>query len=331
MAEISANHAGSLDLLKKTILKAKKVGVDAVKIQTYEADKITLNVKNKHFLIDDKSIWKGKQLYNLYKSAETPFHWHKEIFKFAKKNKVICFSAPFDISAVELLKKCNCPIYKVASPEIEDLRLIEQIAKLKKPIIISTGIADEKNIKNALDICIKHKNYNVILLNCISSYPAKNSELNLKYLNVLKKFCPIVGYSDHSNSDLANIISVANGAKVIEKHFILNKKIKSPDNSFSHDPKSLKKLIKKIRDVEVMMGTENINKKKILKSKLKTVTRSIFYSNNIIKGDKISLENVKSVRPGTGLNLSYLNKILGKKVKKNCKFGYPVKLSDLIF
>ncbi len=331
VAEISANHSGSLDILKKTMLKAKQVGANAVKIQTYQADTITLNANNKHFLIDDKSIWRGKKLYDLYKKAETPFKWHREIFKFAKKNKIICFSAPFDISGVELLKKFNCPIYKVASPEIEDLRLVEKIAKTKKPVIISTGIADVRNIRTAVNICKKFGNYNVILLNCISSYPAKNFELNLKYINVLKKFCPIVGYSDHSSSDLASIISVAKGAKVIEKHFILNKKIKSPDRSFSYDPVELKNLIKNIREVEIMLGSETINKKQIIKKKLKTVSRSIFYSNDITKGQKISLSNIRSVRPGTGLSLSYFNKILGKKVKKNCKFGQPVKLKDIVF
>ena len=331
VAEISANHSGNLNILKKTMLKAKQVGANAVKIQTYEAGTMTLNANNRHFLIDDKSIWKGKRLYDLYKKAETPFKWHKEIFKFAKKNKIICFSAPFDISGVELLKKCNCPIYKVASPEIEDLRLIENIAKTKKPVIISTGIADENNIRTAINICKKFGNYNIVLLNCISSYPAKNFELNLKYINVLKKFCPIVGYSDHSNSDLASIISVAKGAKVIEKHFILNKKINSPDSSFSHDPTQLKNLIKKIRDVEIMLGSEKVNKKEIIKKKLKTVTRSIFYSNDVKKGQKLSLTNIKSVRPGTGLSLPYFTKILGKKVKKNCRFGQPVKLKDIIF
>jgi pseudaminic acid synthase len=331
VAEISANHSGSLNILKKTMLKAKQAGADAVKIQTYQAETMTLNAKNKHFLIDDNSIWKGKRLYDLYKKAETPFKWHKEIFKFAKKNNIICFSAPFDISSVELLKKYNCPIYKVASPEIEDQRLIEEIAKTKKPVIISTGIADENNIRTAINICKKAGNYNIILLNCISSYPAKNSELNLKYINLLKKFTPIVGYSDHSNSDLASIISVAKGAKVIEKHFILSQKIKSPDKSFSYNPIQLKNLIKKIRDVEIMLGSKKINKKKIIKKKLKTVSRSIFYSDDIKKGEKISLTNIQSVRPGTGLSLSYFKKILGKKVKKNCKFGQPTKLKDIIF
>ena len=331
VAEISANHSGSLNILKKTMIAAKKAGADAVKIQTYEADTMTLNIRNKHFLIDDKSIWKGQQLYDLYKKAETPFKWHKEIFSFAKKNNIFCFSAPFDLTAVDLLEKLNCPIYKIASPEIEDLQLIEKIAKTKKPLIISTGIANENDIKNAIDICIKSNNYNVILLNCISSYPAKKTELNLKYINVLKKYCPIIGYSDHSDSDLACIISVANGAKVIEKHFILNKKITSPDSSFSHDPIQLKNLINKIRDVEIMLGSEKINKKEIIKKKLKTVSRSIFYSNNILKGEKISLSNIKSVRPGTGLSLKYFKKIIGKKVKNYCKFGQPVCLKDIIF
>ena len=330
VAEISANHSGNLNILKKTMLAAKKAGADAIKIQTYEADTITLKAKNRHFLINDKSIWRGQKLYDLYKQAETPFKWHKEIFSFAKKNNILCFSAPFDLSAVDLLEKLNCPIYKIASPEIEDLQLIEKVAKTKKPLIISTGIANEKDIKKAIQVCIKSNNYNIILLNCISSYPAKKSELNLKYINVLKKFCPIVGYSDHSNSDMAGIVSVANGAKVLEKHFILNRKIKSPDSSFSHNPIQLKNLIESIRNVEAMLGSEKINKKKIIKKKLKTVTRSIFYSNDIKKGEKISLSNIKSVRPGTGLNLSYFKKILGKKVKKNCKFGQPVKLKDII-
>ena len=329
VAEISANHSGSLKILKKSILKAKSIGVDAVKIQTYEANTMTLNANNKHFYIDDKSIWKGKKLYDLYKKAETPFKWHKEIFSFAKKNKIICFSAPFDVSAVDILEQCKCPIYKIASPEIEDLRLIKKIAKTKKPLIISTGIASEKNIQDVIKICLKFKNYKLIFLNCISSYPAKNNELNLNYLNKLKKYCPIVGYSDHSKTDLACLTSVGMGAKVIEKHFILNKKIKSPDKTFSYDPKEFKILIEKIRIIEVMMGKDEINKKKILKDKLKTVTRSIFYSSNIKKGEKISLKNIKSVRPGTGLSLSYFDKILGKRLRKNVKFGRPVKLSHI--
>ena len=329
VAEISGNHVGNLKLLKKTMLSAKKSGADAVKIQSYEAETLTLNSTNKHFLINDKSIWKGKNLYKLYKKAQTPFKWHKEIFNFAKKNKIICFSAPFDLKAVKILKKLNCPIYKIASPEIEDEILIENIAKIKKPIIISTGIASEENIKNAIRICRKNKNNKIILLNCISSYPAKNEELNLNHIDVLKKYTPIVGYSDHSQSDEANIISVAKGAKVIEKHFILNNKIKSADRTFSYNPIQFKNLVNQIRKTEIMLGKTYINKKIILKKKLKTVTRSIFYSRDINKGEYITKNNIKSVRPGTGLKLSFMKKILGKKVIKNCKFAEPVKLTDL--
>ncbi len=329
VAEISANHSGSLRLLKKTMLKAKLSGADAVKIQSYQANTMTLDSRNKNFLINDKSIWKGKYLYSLYQKAETPFKWHKEIFKFAKKNKILCFSAPFDPTAVELLEKCGCPIYKLASPEIEDLRLIRKIAKTKKPIIISTGIANEDDIKRALKICLEEKNNNVILLNCISSYPAKNYELNLIYINKLKKYSPIVGYSDHSNSDLASLISISLGAKVIEKHFILNKKINSPDKTFSHDPKEFKNLVKKIRLAEEMLGKKKIDKKEILKGKLKTITRSIFYAANIKKGNKITEENIKSVRPGTGLSLIFYEKILGKKLLRSVKFGDPVRLSHI--
>jgi pseudaminic acid synthase len=328
VAEISGNHCGNLEVLKKTILSAHACGADAVKIQSYEADTMTLNVKNNHFLINDESIWKGKYLYQLYKSAMTPFKCHKEIFNFTKKNKIFCFSSPFDLSSLKILENLNCPVYKVASPEIEDLNLIDHISRTMKPVIISTGIADDHAIKEALKICKKNNNKKIILLNCISSYPAKDQELNLSYINKLKKYVNIVGYSDHSTKDQASLISVALGAKVIEKHFILNKKLNSPDKSFSTDPRSFTKLVKEIRLVENMLGSEKINKKKIIKNKIKTVSRSFFYSRNVFIGEVISDKNIKSVRPGTGLPLCHYKKIIGKRIKKNRNFGDPVALSD---
>jgi len=328
VAEISANHGGNLKTMIATIKKAKSIGADAVKIQSYEPDTMTLNEKNKHFLINDKSIWKGKYLFDLYKEAYTPFKWHKQIFNIAKKENIICFSAPFDLSAVSLLESLKCPIYKIASPEIEDLRLVEKVAKTKKPIIISTGIASEKDIQVAVKICIKNKNYNVVLLNCISSYPANPEELNLRYIHKLKKYSKLVGYSDHSNTDEACLASVSMEAKVIEKHFILNKKIKSHDKKFSYDQIEFKSLIQKIRRVEKILGKENVNKKNILKSKLKTITRSIFFSRNVKKGQLINEFDIKSVRPGTGYPLKYFDKIIGKKAKKNCFKGQPVKKRD---
>tara|TARA_B100001121_G_scaffold38941_2_gene33297 strand:+ start:467 stop:1570 length:1104 start_codon:yes stop_codon:yes gene_type:complete len=328
VAEISANHGGSLKILKKTILKAKEIGADAVKIQTYEASTMTLNCKNRNFFIDDNSIWKGKYLFDLYKKAETPFKWHKEIFDFAKKNKVLLFSAPFDLTAVKLLQDLKCPLYKIASPEIQDLELIKKVSSTGKPIIISTGIANEKDISNALKICHKNKNSKIILLNCISSYPSRNNELNLNYINKLKKYSNLVGYSDHSMSDLPSIISVSLGAKVIEKHFVLNNKIKSPDVKFSYNPKEFKNLIMNIRIAEQMFGGENINKKYILRKKLKTITRSLFYIKDIKKGDKITKKHIRSIRPGTGLPLEHYEKVIGKKIKKDRFRGQPVQKKD---
>tara|TARA_B100000965_G_scaffold406763_1_gene448217 strand:- start:604 stop:1671 length:1068 start_codon:yes stop_codon:yes gene_type:complete len=325
VAEISANHGGSIKNIFKSIDYLKKIGVNAIKIQSYEASTITLNTKDKNFYIDDNSIWKGKYLFELYKEAQTPFSWHKKIFNYAQKKKLICFSSPFDKSSVDLLSKLKCPIYKVASPEIQDLDLINYIAKKNKPIIISTGIADIRDIKDAVKECLKAKNNKIILLNCISSYPTKLNEVNVKYINVLKNFSNIVGFSDHTINPLAAIGSVCLGAKVIEKHFILDKKIRSPDSKFSMDKKEFKNYVKKIRSTEIMLGNENINKKKILKGRLKTITRSLFYTENLAKGQTINYKSVKSFRPGIGIKPNLIKTIIGKKLKKNVKKFTPIK------
>ena len=325
IAELSGNHSRKINNVFKAIDIVKKSRADGIKIQSYEPGTITLNSKNKYFYINDKSIWKGKYLYQLYKSTYTPFAWHEKIFRYAKKKKLLCFSSPFDKSAVDLLEKCNCPCYKIASPEITDLKLIDYIAKKNKPIIISTGIADEKDIKLAINQCLKNKNSKITLLNCISSYPASDNELNLNYIKKLKKFVNIVGYSDHSKDDLACLISVALGAKIVEKHFKINDKTLTPDSSFSMAASQFKNLVIKIRRLEKMLGSEDIYKKKILKHKLKTVTRSLFFVKDLKKGDIISAENVRSVRPGSGLSPQKYFKILGKKIKKNAKKNTPVK------
>jgi pseudaminic acid synthase len=209
VAEISANHGGDINNIFKSIDFLKKIGADAVKIQSYEANTITLNSKTKNFFINDKSIWKGRYLFDLYKKAQTPFSWHKRIFEYARKKKLICFSSPFDKFSVNLLEKLNCPFYKIASPEIQDLDLIEHVAKKNKPIIISTGIADVEEIQEAIKICLKAKNNKIILLNCISSYPTKLNEVNVKHINLLKKFSNIVGFSDHTTSSLAAVSSIS--------------------------------------------------------------------------------------------------------------------------
>lgn len=262
VAEISGNHLGKIQNVFKSIDQIKKAGADAVKIQSYEPDTITVNSKNKNFFIKDKSIWKGQYLYDLYKKSYTPFSWHKRIFSYARSKKLLCFSSPFDLNSVKILEKNSCPIYKIASPEIQDLELIRSVAKTKKPIIISTGIADDRDITLAIKECLKYNNNKIILLNCISSYPAKATELNLRNILELKKFCPIVGFSDHSNGNLAAIGSVSLGAKILEKHFILNKKIKSADKKFSITSKDFFKFVNEIRLVEKMLGNKKVNKKK---------------------------------------------------------------------
>ena len=325
VAEISGNHSGNIKNVFKSIDQIKKAGADAIKIQSYEPQTITVNSKKKHFFIKDKSIWKGQYLYNLYKTSYTPFSWHKKIFSYAKLKGLLCFSSPFDISSLKILENNNCPIYKIASPEIQDLELIDAVAKTKKPIIISTGIADIKDIKLAIKQCLINKNNKIILLNFISSYPAKFNELNLKHILKLKEFCPIVGFSDHSNGNLAAISSVSLGAKVVEKHFILNKNINSADKKFSITGNDFFNFVREIRQIETMLGKIEVDKKKILKNKLTTITRSLFYKKDLFKGDRLKREYLISIRPGAGISPQNLSKILGKKLKKNVKKHSPVK------
>ena len=329
VAEISGNHLGKIQNVFKSIDQIKKAGADAVKIQSYEPDTITVNSKNKNFFIKDKSIWKGQYLYDLYKKSYTPFSWHKRIFSYARSKKLLCFSSPFDLNSVKILEKNSCPIYKIASPEIQDLELIRSVAKTKKPIIISTGIADDRDITLAIKECLKYNNNKIILLNCISSYPAKATELNLRNILELKKFCPIVGFSDHSNGNLAAIGSVTLGAKILEKHFILNKKIKSADKNFSITSKDFFKFVNEIRLVEKMLGNKKVNKKKILKNKLTTITRSLFYNEDLKKGYRLKRDDVLSIRPGLGISPQMLNRILGKKLKRNVKKNNPVQKKDI--
>jgi|TARA_B100001094_G_C18194704_1_gene809866 pseudaminic acid synthase len=324
VGEISANHGGNLKNVFKSIDFLKKIGADAIKIQSYEASTITINSRDKAFYIDDKSIWKGRYLFDLYKKAQTPFSWHKKIFDYAKRKKLICFSSPFDKSSVDLLEKLDCPIYKVASAEIQDLDLINYIARKKKPIIISTGIANIKEIKDAINECLKVRNNKVILLNCISSYPAKITEVNVKYINTLKKYANIVGFSDHTNDCLAAIGSVCLGAKIIEKHFILNNKIKSPDNSFSMNKQEFKDYVFQIRNTEKVLGKEEVDKKKILKGKLKTLTRSLYFIKDLKKGEIIQYDHIKSFRPGIGIKPNLINMVIGKKLKRNVKKFTPI-------
>ena len=325
VAELSANHAGSLNKLKKLIIDTKKAGANAVKIQAYEADKITINSNNKEFLINKKNPWKSyKNLFNLYKKAQTPRKWYKEIFLFAKKNKITLFASVFDNSTVDVLEKLNCPAYKIASAEITDIPLIERVAKTKKPIIISNGLADLKDLKLALKT-IKKYNKKIIVLKCTASYPAPIETLNLKMIKHLrKKLKVLTGFSDHTLGITSPVFAASQGAVMIEKHIKINNEKKSVDSFFSIDTKEMSEMIKNIRNNENSYGKIDYAIPQSAIPNLKS-RKSLFVIKDIEKGEFFTEKNIRSIRPSGGLHPKYFKKILGKKSKVNLKFGTALK------
>ncbi|MDA8841778.1 pseudaminic acid synthase [Candidatus Pelagibacter bacterium] len=325
VAELSANHAGSLNKLKKLIIESKKAGANAVKIQAYEADKITINSNNKEFLINKKNPWKSyKNLFNLYKKAQTPRKWYKEIFLFAKKNKITLFASVFDNSTVDVLEKLNCPAYKIASAEITDIPLIERVAKTKKPIIISNGLADLKDLKLAIKT-IKKYNKKIIVLKCTASYPAPVKTLNLKMIKFLrKKLKVLTGFSDHTLGITSPVFAASQGAVMIEKHIKINNEKKSVDSFFSIDTKEMSEMIKNIRNNENSYGKIDYAIPQSAIPNLKS-RKSLFVIKDIEKGEFFTEKNIRSIRPSGGLHPKYFKKILGKKSKVNLKFGTALK------
>ena len=326
IAEISGNHNGSKLRFLKLVKKACESKADLIKIQTYEPNDITLSSKSSSYKIK-KGIWKGKYYFDLYKKACTPYSWHEEAFKIAKKNKKIIFSSPFSIRAVDFLEKLNVPIYKLASFEITDLNLINYIASKNKPIIISTGMASINEIRRAIKIIEKHHN-KIIILHCISNYPTKLKDTFLKNINYLKqkfKKYPI-GLSDHTNNIYSSIASIPLGVVAIEKHFNIDNK-KTPDSSFSISPEMMKNLKEISLDI-----FESTNKDKNLKILTKNLDfrRSIYTRKNIEKNEKISPKNIISLRPKIGICSSQYYKILGKKIKKNTKANQPLFKNNLL-
>jgi pseudaminic acid synthase len=325
IAEISGNHNGNKSRFLKLIKKACECNADLIKIQTYEPDDITLNIKNKNFKIK-KGIWKGKYLYNLYKKACTPYSWHKEAFKIAKSYKKIIFSSPFSKKGVDFLENLNVPIYKLASFEITDHRLIDYIASKKKPIIISTGIATLDEIKQAIKIIEKyHKK--IVILHCVSNYPTEIQDSNLLRINYLKnKFKKYkIGLSDHTNNIFTSLASIPLGVCVVEKHFNIDKK-NTPDSTFSINPKMLKDL-KEISS-KIFYSLNKNPKKKIIKKNI-NLRRSIFAKKNIEKNQKITLDNTVSLRPFVGIGAEKIFNIVGKKVKKKILRNSPIFYNDL--
>lgn len=328
VAEISANHNNSLQRALKLVDEAKKAGAGAVKIQTYTADTITLDSKKRDFLITDKkSLWYGKYLYELYKKGSTPWEWHNEIFNRAKKNNLICFSTPFDETAVDFLRKFNPPVFKVASFENNHFPLIKKIIKTKKPIIISLGVSTLKDIQELVIYLRKNKAKNFALLKCTSSYPASVRDSNLKtILDIKKKFNVEVGLSDHTPGIGVAIASVAFGASIIEKHFTLNRNDGGLDDSFSINPSELNTLVCESRRAwesigRTFYGILNAEKGSLI------FKRSIYTSKNVKKGEKFSEHNIKVVRPNKGLHPKFFEKILGKKSNRNINKFLPLKLN----
>ncbi len=324
IAELSANHNGSKDIALQTIKAAKEAGANAIKLQTYTADTLTINCKKEDFLIKGGTLWDGKNLYELYKEAYTPWEWHEELFRYARELGLEMFSSPFDITAVDFLETLNPVAYKIASFEITDHQLIRYTASKKKPIIISTGIATIDEIQDAVDICREVGNEGIVLLKCTSAYPTPLKEANLKTIPNLKEaFGVEVGFSDHTLGITAPIVATTLGAKVIEKHFILDRSIGGADADFSLDKEEFTQMVQAVRDAEKLLGRVDytLNEKK---KKSRQFARSLYIVKDIKKGEILTQEHIRSIRPGYGMHPKYLDEVLGKKVVKNCTRGTRV-------
>lgn len=321
IAELSANHNGSLQTALDTIKAAKECGANAIKLQTYCADTLTLNCKNKDFMIEGGTLWDGKSLYELYEEAYTPWEWHQELFQYARSLDLDIFSTPFDKSAVDFLETFNPTAYKIASFEITDYDLVRYTASKGKPIIISTGIATLEEIVDVIALCQQAGNNQIILLKCTSSYPAALEEANLNTIaNMKEKFGVEVGFSDHTLGITAPIVAVSLGACVIEKHFILDKSIGGADCEFSLDKKEFALMVQAVRETEKLLGNIDYSLNEKRKNQ-RRFCRSIYVSKPIKKGEVFSLENLKSVRPGYSMHPKYLDTLLGQKAKKDYHLG----------
>jgi len=329
IAELSANHNGSIVTAIETVKAAKRAGANCIKLQTFTADTITLDSKKEDFRINHGTLWDGKYLYALYKEAYTPWEWHEELFKVAKEEGLICFSSPFDPTAVELLEKLNVPAYKIASFEITDIPLIELVASKGKPVIISTGIAGQEDIELALDACKRMGNNDIALLKCTSSYPAPIDEANMVMVKDLaERYGVISGLSDHTMGNTVPLVATCFGAKIIEKHFILDKSIGGPDASFSMDEHEFTEMVKAVREAESAIGKVDYALTEKQK-KGREFSRSLYVVEDIKAGEVITKENVRSIRPGFGMHPKYLNKVIGMKAKTALSKGIRLSFDNL--
>jgi pseudaminic acid synthase len=326
IAELSANHNGSKEIAIETIKAAKRAGADCIKLQTYTADTLTINCNKKDFIVKSDSIWDGKTYYDLYQEAHTPWEWHKQLFEVAKQEGLICFSSPFDKTAVDLLESLNTPAYKIASFEITDIPLIEYVASKGKPIILSTGIATIEDIELALDACKRMGNNDFALLKCTSSYPAPIEEANMCMIEDLaSRFDVISGLSDHTIGSTVPVVATCFGAKIIEKHFILDRSIGGADASFSMDETEFTAMVKAVREAEKALGVVDytLTDKQV---KGRDFSRSLYVVEDIKKGEVITEKNVRSIRPGFGMHPKYFKQLSGSKFTQDVERGTALKM-----
>jgi pseudaminic acid synthase len=328
IAELSANHNGRLVTALEIIRAAKKAGADAIKLQTYTADTMTIDSDKEDFIIKS-TIWEGKNLHKLYQEAYTPWEWHEELFRVAREEGLICFSSPFDKTAVDLLESLNTPAYKIASFEITDIPLIEYVASKGKPVIISTGIAGLDDIELAVETCRKAGNDQIILLKCTSSYPAPIEDANLAMIpDMAKRFGVITGMSDHTLGITVPVAATVLGARVIEKHFILDRSIGGPDASFSLDEAEFTAMVKAVREAEKATGKVDYTLNEKMQQS-RQFARSLYVVEDIKAGDIFTDKNIRSIRPGYGLHPKYYYEVLGKRAKVDLERGKALQPNNL--
>jgi pseudaminic acid synthase len=329
IAELSANHNGSFETAIETIHAAKRAGADCIKLQTYTADTITLKSNKPDFMLSNGTIWDGHYLHDLYQKAYTPWGWHKKLFEVARSIGLEVFSSPFDHSAVDFLEELDVPAYKIASFEITDIPLISYAASKMKPIIMSTGVAEKKDIERAIQACKNVGNDQIILLKCTSSYPAPPEEANLTMIRDFQtRYGFISGLSDHTLGTAAPTVAVCMGGKVIEKHFILNKDVGGPDASFSLDESEFAEMVKAVRNAELMIGEISYTLTPKQKSG-RYYARSLYISKNVKAGDVVSEENIRSVRPGNGMHPKFYHEVIGKNFIEDFELGDPLSMDKI--
>ena len=320
VAELSANHNGCIKRAKETILGAKNAGVDAVKIQTYTPDTMTIDVDKPDFYITD-GLWKHRSLYNLYEEAFTPFEWHEDLFGYAREVGITLFSSPFDETAVDLLETLDTPAYKVASFEIVDLPLIRYIASKNKPILMSTGMASIEEVSDAIECAKAAGNNKIVLFHCISAYPTPIDDANLCSIPILReKFNVQVGLSDHTIGNTASVLATSLGASIIEKHFTLSRAEGGVDSSFSLEPKEMQSLVKQTKEAFSAMGSGEYVRSSVEKSN-KVFRRSLYFVADVGEGEIITAESVRRIRPGFGLESKFYNKVIGARCLKKAERG----------